>query len=347
MAESNMKNYQKRVIFPKGEQKIFLENANNKLNLEELAKLSGVSIRSLIDWKGEKYSISVRAFQGICQKLKISLPKNIQIKNPFWYTSLGSSKGGAAVYKKYGRVGGDPEYRREKWYEWWNNAGRFKKHPIINNLSVRRPSKSFKLAEFIGILLGDGSITKRQISITLHKSDDRDFSMHVRDLMKQLFSVNPSFYKRKRENVVNVVISRSKLVKFFHEMGLPTGSKVKHQTDIPLWIKKSARFTKACLKGLFDTDGCFYIDKHLYKGKVYYNSGMNFTNRSLPILSFFKENLKKFGFHPTQKTKFSVFLRREEEIVEYFEIISTANKKHYRKFQEYFKNKYGRVPKWS
>lgn len=343
-------NYYKRAVFPKGKQKDFLKKMQVRLGLtsEKFANFAGIKVRSMSDWKREKFSMSLPALKKMCQRAKITLPKNIKIKNPFWYTSNGSFAGGIAVYKKYGCIGGDSKYRKKKWYEWWEKKGKFRKHPFINVcLPINIPKRSSELAEFVGIILGDGCISQRQISITLHKSDDWDFSMYVRNLMKQLFLVSPSLYERKRENVINIVISRSELVKFFHEMGLPTGSKVKHQTDIPLWIKKSDQFTKFCLKGLFDTDGCFYIDKHLYKGKAYYNSGMNFTNRSLPILSFFKESLKKFRFHPTQKTKFSVFLRKEEEIVKYFETIGTANKKHYKKFQEYFKNKYGGVPKWS
>ena len=87
--------------------------------------------------------------------------------------------------------------------------------------------------------------------------------------------------------------------------------------------------------------------KHLYKNKQYLNCGMNFTNRSLPILYFFKNKLEKFNFHPTQKTKFSIFLRREKEIIQYFQKIGSSNPKHLKKFKNYFKNKYGEVPKWS
>src|SRR3989344_3154088 len=47
------------------------------------------------------------------------------------------------------------------------------------------PSFSSDLAEFIGIVLGDGGITSRQVVITLHKDDDRDYAEYVVGLVKK------------------------------------------------------------------------------------------------------------------------------------------------------------------
>lgn len=347
MAESNIDN--KRVLFLEGQQRNFLDKAQAKLNLssKEFARFLGINIRSLSDWRREEFLISLLALEKICQKLKIKLPQNIEIKKPFWYASKGAKVGGSACYKKYGRVGGDPNYRIKKWHEWWRKEGSFKKHSIISVCSkINIPKKSRDLAEFVGIILGDGGITKGQVTVTLHKFDDKDFACRVVSLFKKLFGISPSVKERKRKNAINIVASRSNLVKFLLGIGLHIGGKVRQQVGVPSWVNESKHFVRACLRGLFDTDGCFYIDHHFYKNKVYFNCGINFTNRSLPILNFFKENLEKFGFHPTQKTQFSVFLRKEEEITRYFKEIGTSNTKYLTKFKEYLKNKHGRVPKW-
>ena len=76
------------------------------------------------------------------------------------------------------------------------------------------PKKSNRLAEFVGILLGDGSITKNQISITLNRIVDSEFSFYVKHLVDNLFSVKSSVYERKKESVLNIVVSRIKIVKF-------------------------------------------------------------------------------------------------------------------------------------
>lgn len=350
MTELNIKNYTyyKRAIFPKEKQKEFLKKIQTRLNLnlKELARLAGICVRSLTDWKREKLSMSLPALKKMCQRARVPLPRDIEIKNPFWYVNKGGKAGGLVVYKKYGRIGGDPGYRKKKWYEWWVKSGRFNPNKYFAAKEIVFPKKNNQLAEFIGILLGDGSITKRQVVVTLNRLEDRDFVPHVKILIRKLFAVDAVISERKKESTISVIVSRTKLIQFLVGMGLSVGNKVKHQIGIPSWIKKSNTATKFCLRGLFDTDGCLYIDKHNYKNKIYYNIGMNFTNRSLPILSFFKRSLEKFGFHPTQKTEFSVFLRRENEIINYFQKIGSSHPKYLSKIKQYLKNKQGEVPKW-
>ena len=339
--------YPKRVIFPKGDQKNFLEKIKNSLGLtmEELADIAGVHKRTLTDWKREKLSMSLSALRRLCQEAKMSLPENIEIRNPFWAAKFSASAGGTAVYKKYGHVGGNPEYRKKKWFEWWEREGRYRKDLITAGTNpLQKPSASKELAEFVGILLGDGGITSSQVTVSLNKFDDRDFVPYLRILIKGLFKLDPSVRERKKEAVVNVVISRTKLVQFLVKIGLQVGNKVKHQVDVPRWIKESEEFTKFCLRGLFDTDGCFYIDRHHRGDTLYCNAGMNFTNRSLPLVKFFKTGLIKFGFHPTQTKKFRVYLRRESEIIDYFRKIGSSNPKHVKKFERYFQKRYGKLP---
>lgn len=338
---------EKRVIFKPNKQNEFILQSQRLLNLNNntFAEMVKVSARTVRDWKREIYSIPLGAVVQLCNKANLNLPKNIEIRDKFWYVENGAIRGGRASYKKYGYVGGDPNFRKKKWYEWWQKEGKFKTNSITSPLPINRPSKSVDLAEFVGIVLGDGGITKKQVTITVHRVDDKKYVEYIKKLVKKIFLVNPACYTR--ENVVNIVISRSELVKILLKMGLCVGNKVRNQVDVPLWIKNSNKFSRACLRGLFDTDGCFYVDKHKYKDRLYLNCGINFTNRSLPLLGFFKFNLIKLKLSPTQKTDFSVFLRKEEEILSYFKIIGSSNPKHSSKFKNYFKNKYGEVPKWS
>jgi len=109
----------KRVIFPSGEQREFLLNVNGILNLSciELAKLLKISSRTLIDWKREKFSMTLKAVKILARKTNRKMPEHIEIKNSFWYVNKAAKLGGIAVYKKYGKIGGNPEIRKQKWYE--------------------------------------------------------------------------------------------------------------------------------------------------------------------------------------------------------------------------------------
>ena len=127
---------------------------------------------------------------------------------------------------------------------------------------------------------------------------------------------------------------------------MQTGNKVTQQVDVPVWIKENIEYSKKCVRGLIDTDGCMYIDKHIIKNKLYMNLGLNFSNHSIPILSFIKSILFILNYHPTINTHFLVFMRREVEIIRYMREIGTSNTKILRKFEEFIMKK-GRVPKRS
>jgi len=50
-------------------------------------------------------------------------------------------------------------------------------------------------------------------------------------------------------------------------IGLVLGNKVKQQIDIPEWIKSNNNFSLACVRGIIDTDGCFYTNSHYINSK--------------------------------------------------------------------------------
>ena len=107
----------KRVIFPHGKQRSFILESEKMLGLsdERLAQLLKINNRTLFDWKREKFSMSLKAVKILTGRTNMKTPVGIKIKEPFWYVGRGAKVGGAAVYKKYGQVGGDPDYRKKKW----------------------------------------------------------------------------------------------------------------------------------------------------------------------------------------------------------------------------------------
>src|SRR4030042_6196704 len=118
----------KRLRFLSGRQKAFLCDTQEKLNIPsvKLARLLKISNRTLTDWKREKFSMSFRVFKALLEKTNKKVPKNIKIKDAYWYVKKGAKAGGVAVYKKYGKIGGNPIYRKKKWYEWWEKEGKYK-----------------------------------------------------------------------------------------------------------------------------------------------------------------------------------------------------------------------------
>ncbi|OHA84416.1 MAG: hypothetical protein A2937_01625 [Candidatus Yonathbacteria bacterium RIFCSPLOWO2_01_FULL_47_33b] len=330
MAESVIS---QRVFFPKGEQKKFIKNVQSTLSLDSkaLAELAGKSARTLADWKREKFSMPLSAAEFLSEKSGIPLHANVKIKEAYWYTSLGSSAGGTAVYEKYGHIGGDQEERKEKWHIWWSTIGQFQKHAILNIVKpIKKPIFSSSLAEFVGVILGDGGLSKRQVVITLHRYDDKAYSEYVRQLIKKLFQVTPGVYRNKKSLADNIVISRTELVQFcVNKLGLKIGSKVRQQIDIPLWVKERKSYRIACLRGLVDTDGCVIKHRYSVKGKKYCYKKLSFTNSSVPLLRSVFEILSTLGMKPrvTNNGK-EVRLESQSDMERYFRLVGSNNPKH-------------------
>jgi len=104
---------------------------------------------------------------------------------------------------------------------------------------------SKELAEFIGILLGDGSIDGKyqyRIQITLNKNDD------VKILLKF----------RKNENALDIQIFNKKLVNFLiDEIGMKTSPKWNRAIVPKIFLNTDLE--KYVLRGYFDTDGSVVI----------------------------------------------------------------------------------------
>lgn len=336
----NSKYYQleKRVIFRTGEQHQFLLKATKKLKLSWplFADKTEVHKRTLNDWRRERYSLPYGVFQKISKIAKLKTPKGIKIKDSFWYVHKGAKLGGIAVYKKYGKIGGDSKIRKQKWLEWWEKEGKYspKKYFVTKKIIV--PQKGVELAEFVGIMIGDGGITNRQIIVTLNRKTDKLYSVFVRNLIKELFGVKASMNVRKEESVVNITVSRIRLVSFCKSIGLKVGNKLKQNLDIPAWVKKDKSFKIPCLRGLVDTDGCFFVERHKINNKRYSYPRLSFVSYSKRLRASVFKVLKELKFSPKTRNDRSVQLENIEDIKKYFNLVGTHNPKHKERFKSFF-----------
>jgi len=324
--------FKPRVKIFDGKQKKFISKTQKILNLSNsrLAIILKVSVRTLTDWKREKFLMSLEALRLLSQKTKIEPPK-YKIFKQFWYVEKGARLGGLARYKKYGGSIGDPEYRKKRWHEWWEKEGKYK-DSVFLPLSFNKPKFSVELAEFIGIMLGDGGMSKTQLCITLHHKTDLEYSRFVKILIKNLFNVTPAVYHLSKYSVNNIVVSRTELVKFLNTLGLPIGNKIRQKIDIPKWIKNNPKYTIACLRGLVDTDGCVFKHTYQVNGKFYSYNKLSFTTASALLrLSVFNV-LKQFGLNPRISQNRDVRLDSQSDMKKYFDLIGSHNPKHLKKY---------------
>lgn len=164
MIEMLNKKYQKRVFFSKNKQCDFLLKIfkKSKLSWVKLSKKLNVSNRTINDWKNEKYLMSLKIVEKLCYIANLKFSDNIQIKERFWYTRIRGNIAGNLLYKKYGIIGGNPEKRKQKWLEWWEKSGKFDLPKNFISKNVNKPKINKDIAEFFGIMIGDGGMNEYQ-----------------------------------------------------------------------------------------------------------------------------------------------------------------------------------------
>jgi len=322
----------KRAVFPSGEQRAFLERVGKKLSAAEIAHIAHCSERAVRDWRREKYSMPLATVHTLSALAHIPIPKSVRARDTYAHIAEASKMGMAAVIKKYGCIPQDEKRRKESWHRWWEDEGKYKENPILESREVHKPKQSAELAEFVGIMMGDGGLSRYQAIITLHHTDDFEYTTFVVNLIKKLFKITPKIYHSPKYSVNDVVVSRRGLVLYLHELGLPIGNKVKQKFDIPEWIECDRELAVACVRGLVDTDGSIFTHRYKVKGKQYSYKKLSFTSASEPLRQSVYALLQEFGFSPRLTTK-DVRLDSVADMTRYFSVIGTHNPKHLRRYE--------------
>ena len=201
------------------------------------------------------------------------------------------------------------------------------------------PKYSVELAEFFGIMMGDGGINNPwQANITLNSIKDAEYAKYVSILCNKLFDIFPATHKRKTRNTLVLSLASTSVVDFLVKNGLVRGNKLKTGLKIPKWILEQPSYKKACVRGLIDTDGCMFVHTHKVLDKIYKNIGLCFTSYSLELIFQVVDILAEFDIMPhISKRGRDVTLYQEKAIIKYLRIFDTSNnriKSVYKKWRD-------------
>lgn len=187
------------------------------------------------------------------------------------------------------------------------------------------------LAEFVGILLGDGHLTPTQVTVTLGTKDR--YAPEVAQLMERIFHIVPRIIVRKEGEHV-VYFGSTVVVRWLLAMGL-CFNKVCAQVDVPRWIFTDSVFMRSALRGLFDTDGSVY--------RLAYGVQISFCNHSRPLLNSVHQMLATLGFHPSAISGANLYLTRRADLGIFFQTVGFRNRKHQERFKQFTYERYGWV----
>jgi hypothetical protein len=184
------------------------------------------------------------------------------------------------------------------------------------------PARSGDLAEFYGIMLGDGHLGTHQLTVTINIKTDAPYVPYVQDLIESLFRFRPPRTQIKDGSVITLYLTSTYLMKRLRDIGLYSSNKVRDQVGIPDWIFTQPEYQKRFVRGFFDTDGSIYLLKHFNAPQ------MLFKNRSIPLLEGTRQILLNLGYHPSKISGYSVYLTRRRDIERYVDDIGFGNSKH-------------------
>lgn len=331
-----------RVLLSGKDRKKLFDVIAREESYKKIARKLNVSPRTISDWAKGRFSMPLSIFESFLNwsdfdKTDFS-PKSLP---DFWHTKEAAKKGALLRMKLYGNFGTAEGRSRGGLASMFFHKANKTQFKTLKSIKV--PGDSEKLAEFIGIMMGDGHLSNYQASITTNSETDKKHALFVKKLIKNLFNINASVKVRPLKSTIVVVASSKSLVDFLNRKGMPIGNKIQNNLKKPCWIN-SQEYQKAFLRGLFDTDGCVYLDTHRVNGKTYKHLGWTITSYAGQLVVDILTTLRGLGFSPThQTTQKSVYLRRQKEVDRYFKEVGTHNQKHYNRYVRFI----GRVPKWS
>ena len=183
-----------RVVLEKGKQGAFLRSIRIALGggWAELAQVLGVSSRTIRDWAGEKWLMSFEAALQLQQHSSVRMPSVIDILPEFWSTSKAATTRTLEWNVAHGNPG-TPEGRKKgglvSQQRRREQPERYAGTRVRLRNDIKAPPEGESLAEFIGIVLGDGTISNHQVRIALNRTTDGAYGNYVADLAHKLFGL--------------------------------------------------------------------------------------------------------------------------------------------------------------
>jgi len=166
--------------------------------------------------------------------------------------------------------------------------------------------KSGDLAELIGVILGDGNISKfpRTECLTIaSNANNKGFIQRYSLLIKKVFAKKPVINKP-HNGCIKIRIYQKQISR---RLGVPTGSRSKTEISIPRWVLKNRSFLLKYLRGLYEAEGSFCVHRPTYTYKFL------FSNRNESLLNNVYQALKILEFHP-HKSKYQIQISKRKEV---------------------------------
>jgi intein/homing endonuclease len=296
-----------RIKLPKERQMELIEKAKTKIGLSwpAFAKLLDLNQHYLShELRKGVCTLSISTFERLCFISNEKYDKDaFQIISSNWGQKVGGVKSG----------GGKP-----------------KKAKILVD-------KSDDLAEILGLILGDGHIDNSHgsgqyaVKICGGEDDIEYLESIVAPLFLRGFGKRLKNFRFKKAKAVMYYINDKNIVFTLLHYGLKAGNKKKNNVQIPSWIFENNNYLRACLRGLFDTDGTVFP-----KSSNHNVPQLELTSNIEGIQRTFRQGLLQLGYKPSQwsgtdSPKCGLYAKNQVE--RFAREIGFHNPKHEKRFE--------------
>ena len=182
-----------------------------------------------------------------------------------------------------------------------------------------------KIAELIGILLGDGSISIKEyrVQVTLHKNEI-NYAIYISRLFIELFNLKPKIRFRKNENALDIRVFSKEFVNFLlNEIGLVPAPKW-NRAVIPNYYIGS-RLDKYILRGYFDTDGSIVITNN--NGTIYPRLEMKVCPSPMKdsLIKILNRRKFRFGVYSIENNRTRIQMNGYSQLLKWIREIGIKN----------------------
>lgn len=163
------------------------------------------------------------------------------------------------------------------------------------------------LAEYIGVVLGDGNIEaclRTERIVIAGDANKMDFIYRYAKMTDLLFEKVPLIMKTKHSNAVRISLYQKYIS---NRLGIPTGDKGRLVYKLPIWIDNNEQYLLRFLRGLYEAEGslCIHLPTCTYN--------FTFSNINPSLLENVETILKRLEFHPEVRNN-AIRVRKKAEV---------------------------------
>lgn len=221
-------------------------------------------------------------------------------------------------------------------------------HPRIAHLNIGNYTDCMneRLAEFVGAMIGDGCLSvinsktekrhRKEARLTGNLQHDCAYYEEIIRPTVQEFGINGYLQKRPKRNCVYFVMG-APVFDFLASLGFPIGKK--YDLKIPDIIFYDRNFSRACVRGIFNTDGSIYrrYSKRYQNHPRYYDYFViQFKMNSLTVIEQIKEILSSFGINTNniiaESSAFVLRITNQQDIAKFMNTVQPSSKYHVERY---------------